>query len=467
MGRVSLLVALCCSSLTWAFPDKPIEVISKVEPDWGNLSSGYLNERLQVEMDVTPKGEPFALFAKSGGAIPDNVVRALAQWRFKPSQGFRTVLTVPIRVKLTPSLEHAQHPLWHAPTPLFNATKAAADLDADKAAQLLANLPHGEEPDNVRATLLTYYATKGATDIETARKVRRDLITWLIHTYPQDAILASSYGIVNASGEPLADLEGSDLVSKAWQDALKQNPADTAVLLGAANFLRLSQPNVALQLVADQRSWEQRSSWLGYILGSGGLGVNAVAPSNGAAVATSAPRLAAEGLAASFRKTLLEASDLKILLSGVETTTRMARDLNARHALPAGYAEYCEALLKHTRDIYPETSFTCDLSPLAANPRASGIQRIGGKVMEASVIKKVQPIYPQAAKDRRIQGTVEFTATIGPDGVVQNLALVSGPLALYQSAYDSVMQWRYRPTMLNGNPVTVLTDVIVNYVFSN
>ena len=157
MGRVSLLVALCCSSLTWAFADKPIEVISKVEPDWGNLSSGYLNERLQVEMDVTPKGEPFALFAKSGGAIPDNVVRALAQWRFKPSQGFRTVLTVPIRVKLTPSLEHAQHPLWHAPTPLFNATKAAADLDADKAAQLLANLPHGEEPDNVRATLLTYY----------------------------------------------------------------------------------------------------------------------------------------------------------------------------------------------------------------------------------------------------------------------------------------------------------------------
>jgi len=463
MGRVSVLIALCCSSLAWAFQNKPVEATNKVEPDWSNLPSGYLIERLQVNMDVTPQGEPFALLAKSGGSIPDNVVRALAQWRFKPTPGFRTVLTVPIRVRLTPAIERSQRPLWQPPTPLFNATKAAADLDADKALQLLANLPQGEEPDNVRATLLTYYATKGATDIETARKVRRDLIAWLVRTYPQDAILASSYGVVNASGEPLADPDGSDLIGKAWLDALKQNPSDTAVVLGAANFLRLSQPNAALQLVADQHSWEQRSSWLGYILGSGGLGVNAVAPSNGAAVGTSAPQLAAEGLAASFRKTLLESSDLKILLSGVETTTRMARDLNARHALPSGYPDYCEALLKHTRELYPETSFTCDLPPIATKPPASAIQRIGGNHMEASLIKKVQPRYPPAAKDRRIQGTVEFTATIGPDGVVQNLSLVRGPLALYESSYDAVMQWRYRPTMLNGNAITVMTDIIVNY----
>ncbi len=466
MRPLTLLLALFCTSPSWAFQVKPAEPTNRVEPDWSNLSSGFLAERLQVDMAVTPQGEPFSLRAKTGGAIPDNVVRALAQWRFKPSPGFSTVLTVPIRVKLTPAVELAQRPRWSSPAPLANAMKAAASLDPSQAAELLANLPQGEEPDHVRATLLAYYAGKGASDTETARKVRRDLLIWLVRTYPQDVLLASSYAIINAAGEPLADPDGNSQLITEWLAALKQYPDDNAVILGAANFLRIAQPGAALQLIAEKHDWEPRARWLGSILASEGLGVNAIAPDTSAALTTSSPQLAPDGLAASFRKTLLASSDLKLVLSGMATTTKMARDLTAHNTLPAGYAEYCEALLKHTRDLYPQTSFTCDTSPLPAKPPVAGAQRIGGNVMEANIIKRVQPRYPQSAKDRRIQGTVEFTATIGPDGTVQSLSLVRAPLAFYESAYDTVMQWQYRPTLLNGSPVTVITDIIVNYTLS-
>jgi len=94
----------------------------------------------------------------------------------------------------------------------------------------------------------------------------------------------------------------------------------------------------------------------------------------------------------------------------------MGRQLNTVHALPADYSEFCEALLKHTRDLYPQTSLTCDTTPLPAY--VPGSLRIGGQVVNANLIKKVQPVHPREAKDRRIQGTVEFIATIEKTGEI-------------------------------------------------
>jgi protein TonB len=90
-------------------------------------------------------------------------------------------------------------------------------------------------------------------------------------------------------------------------------------------------------------------------------------------------------------------------------------------------------------------------------------QRIGGNVMQSSLVSSVRPVYPAEAKQNRIQGTVRFQATIDKDGHVAALSVVSGPPALVQSAMDAVKQWIYKPTYLNGEPVTVLTTIDVNY----
>jgi len=93
--------------------------------------------------------------------------------------------------------------------------------------------------------------------------------------------------------------------------------------------------------------------------------------------------------------------------------------------------------------------------------------RVGGLVAANNLIKKVQPIYPVAAKEARIQGTVELEAVISKDGVPVDLRVVSSPSDdLSNSALEAVRQWRYRPTLLNGNPVKIVTVVIVNYTLS-
>jgi protein TonB len=101
--------------------------------------------------------------------------------------------------------------------------------------------------------------------------------------------------------------------------------------------------------------------------------------------------------------------------------------------------------------------------------RPKEVQRIkvGGNVQQANLIKKVMPVYPPLAKQARISGTVRFTAIIGRDGSIQNLQLITGHPLLVPAATEAVKQWLYRPTMLNGEPVEVITQIDVNFTLSN
>jgi TonB family protein len=92
--------------------------------------------------------------------------------------------------------------------------------------------------------------------------------------------------------------------------------------------------------------------------------------------------------------------------------------------------------------------------------------RVGGDAQQMNLISQVRPAYPPEAKAARVQGKVRFDATIGPDGHVENLQVVSGPPLLVNSALEAVQQWVYKPTLLNGQPVKVITRVDVNYTLS-
>jgi protein TonB len=86
--------------------------------------------------------------------------------------------------------------------------------------------------------------------------------------------------------------------------------------------------------------------------------------------------------------------------------------------------------------------------------------------MEANLIRKVQPAYPPLAKSARVSGTVEFRATISKDGNIEGLTLVRGHPLLVNAAREAVLQWKYRPTLLNGQPVEVITDITVNFTLN-
>jgi protein TonB len=77
------------------------------------------------------------------------------------------------------------------------------------------------------------------------------------------------------------------------------------------------------------------------------------------------------------------------------------------------------------------------------------------------MVRQVQPLYPQIAKTAHVQGTVLLHAIIAKDGSVQELQYVSGPPLLMKAAMDAVREWRYQPTLLNGEPVEVETTISV------
>ena len=89
--------------------------------------------------------------------------------------------------------------------------------------------------------------------------------------------------------------------------------------------------------------------------------------------------------------------------------------------------------------------------------------QVGGKVQAAMLVNKPTPTYPPLARSARIQGTVRFNAVIGTDGRIQNLTLVSGHPLLAPAAQAAVKQWVYKPTLLNGEPVEVMTQIDVNF----
>ena len=90
--------------------------------------------------------------------------------------------------------------------------------------------------------------------------------------------------------------------------------------------------------------------------------------------------------------------------------------------------------------------------------------KVGGKVMAAQLAHQVLPHYPEEAKYNHVTGKVLLHAIVGKDGSIQTLEAISGPKELVGAALDAVKQWRYKPTMLNGEPVEV--DTTIEIIFS-
>jgi protein TonB len=92
--------------------------------------------------------------------------------------------------------------------------------------------------------------------------------------------------------------------------------------------------------------------------------------------------------------------------------------------------------------------------------------RVGGNVQSAMLLRQTKPVYPPLARQARIQGTVKLQAIISRDGTIQQLQVQSGHPLLVPNALEAVKQWVYKPTLLNGEPVEVVTVIDVNFTLN-
>jgi protein TonB len=84
--------------------------------------------------------------------------------------------------------------------------------------------------------------------------------------------------------------------------------------------------------------------------------------------------------------------------------------------------------------------------------------------MEGNLIHRVEPLYPVIAKQLHLQGAVVLKAIISREGNIERVEVASGPTLLVRAARDAVQQWKYRPYLLNGDPVEVETQITVTFV---
>jgi TonB family protein len=143
----------------------------------------------------------------------------------------------------------------------------------------------------------------------------------------------------------------------------------------------------------------------------------------------------------SFADWFPEATEIRLL--------RRVR-LSCTHATSDCRLQLIPAQSISTDDIAPVPSSTAGDVPSI---------RIGGNAAAAKLLKRVQPGYPEVARSARISGVVRLHVIIAKDGTVTQVQVVSGHPMLIQAAIDAVLQWVYEPTLLQGNPVEVVTTV--------
>jgi TonB family protein len=147
----------------------------------------------------------------------------------------------------------------------------------------------------------------------------------------------------------------------------------------------------------------------------------------------------------------------------IQPTERSANSSPAAPALPRTTAKTdpsTPATADSSNDAPPSVELVDSGAPNDLVRMASGsatVPTLGAPVsqgvVQATLVQKVDPIYPQRARSEGVAGPVTLEATVAENGTVKGIKFVSGPQALASAAIDAVRQWRYKPAMLNGKPI--------------
>ena len=98
---------------------------------------------------------------------------------------------------------------------------------------------------------------------------------------------------------------------------------------------------------------------------------------------------------------------------------------------------------------------------------ATGSVRVSQGVSQGLLVKKVSPTYPPMALQLRKQGAVDLLASVNREGTITGVKVLNGDSVLARSAVEAVRQWKYRPYLLNGEPVEIETQITINFRLPN
>jgi TonB family protein len=247
---------------------------------------------------------------------------------------------------------------------------------------------------------------------------------------------------------------------KQLEEMAAQNPRDAGVLLKLANFLY------------DQKHYSEAVKWYQSELELDPNNVDARTDLGSAYFYMGRPRDClreynkALEINPQHESTLLNTIVVNLEgthdLDGAQRAWDRLNEVNPNHPALAGLKQKINAA-RASGNVPPPVA-----SPPPPPPQPQTPQRIqvSGQVASARLIFQPHPEYPPLAKMARIQGVVRMDAVIGKDGTIQDLKVISGHPLLVRAALDAVQRWRYQPTLLNGEPVEVATEIDVNFTLA-
>ena len=358
------------------------------------------------------------------------------------------------------------HP--HDARSTFDLLKKGRILSPKEAAKLEERVRKKPEDEEARVQLLSYYATPPAgLDLAAVKPARAKHIFWLVENDPKDGMGLFQVGTgvyrLNCQGDDLADPEAARHVGEMWLEQIKRNTGDAAIRRSAVDAIQFCTPEQAEKILTDAKD----GAGLGRLYAGAVLGITGESYQN-SDPAGSDPALRERPFAIRARQALASATDKDVLVAAAGTLLRQGALLWADGKLDWDYTPLGNSLLAKARSLAPDTInlLTLPTTLPARGERPPVTIRVGGNVQEAKLLRKVAPHYPSAARDLGIQGTVKLSALIGLDGKILYLHADAGPAELIPASVEAVRTWEYQPTLLNGKPCYVVTEIDVNYTLS-
>lgn len=324
-----------------------------------------------------------------------------------------------------------------------------------------------QDPEDLdaRMVLLRIYldtAPLPGHDDPARRSVRLQHILYLVDHHPEATAAGSKEANVFGANGPYANAADHEAVRDRWLAAVQGHPGSKAVTMNAVKFLEREDQNDAEQVLrratdADPANREMAAN-LGFLYAMEILG----------------PNLAAHAI-----EELEQSSNATVLAAAGTALPNLAVHAGGGRQVDQKIFDLASELSARARQLAPEDADIQGPMPLIryfavaqetlggagapSPPSAPGRIKIGGNVQAANLIRKTQPQYPEAARIAGITGDVRLSAIIGRDGIVQNLQLISGHPLLVDAAVEAVKTWVYKPTLLNGSPVEVVTAITVSF----
>lgn len=340
-----------------------------------------------------------------------------------------------------------------------------------------------ENPEDLdaRIELLRVYADTAPVpghDDPGRRSVRLQHILYLVEHHPEAAVSASKAAYVFRANGAYANTADHEAVHNGWLGAVQEHPKDKRVIINAVKFLEVEDPDdaelVLRRAMEDDPENREIAANLGFFYAMEIKGVDLLLRGRG-------PSSIGRDRPLHATRELDQSSNAVVLAAAATALSNLAKDVDAVNGTMLDLAGELSARARQLAPDDPDIQGPMPLIKYFAaaqegpvtqphtlpatleRPQTPSRIRVSENVQAVNLIRKTQPPYPDEARNAGITGEVRMTVVIGRDGTIQNVQLISGHPLLVEAAMQTVETWLYKPTLLNGAPVEVVTTITITF----